>query len=137
MRTTSIPFHSTNWVMKSIEMFSHGSFGINRGLFNLFFVYGLCALALNTSAPKMLYIMLQFKPIKFLSYGHPSSFLPTMFHHGHIMLLLPINASRTTLSRPSLWINSTSNNAKVSCHLSCFDETFGYVSKYHKEMLSM
>ncbi len=48
-----------------------------------------------------------------------------------------LNASRTTLSRPGVWINSTSNNAKVSCHLSCSIETLGYVSKYHKETLSM
>ncbi len=40
MRMASIPFHSSSWVMKSMEMFSHGLFGINKGLYNpYFFLY--------------------------------------------------------------------------------------------------
>jgi hypothetical protein len=31
-RMTSIPFHLNSWVMKSMETFSRGLFGINRGL---------------------------------------------------------------------------------------------------------
>jgi hypothetical protein len=48
-----------------------------------------------------------------------------------------LSASETTLSHPGLWINSTFNNANVSCHLNYFVKALGYVSKYHKETLSM
>jgi hypothetical protein len=30
MKMISIPFHSGNWVMKSMETFSHGSLGIGK-----------------------------------------------------------------------------------------------------------
>jgi hypothetical protein len=43
-------------------------------------------------------------------------------------------ASRIKLSCPSLWINSTSSNAKVSYHLNYFVKALGWVSKYFKEM---
>jgi hypothetical protein len=43
----------------------------------------------------------------------------------------------TTLSHPNLWIISTSNNAKVLCHLSCLVEAFNWVLKYFKETLSV
>ncbi len=39
------------------------------------------------------------------------------------------------LSRLGLWINSTSNNTKVSCSFSCFNDVFGWISKYFKEIL--
>jgi hypothetical protein len=71
MKMASIPFHLNSWVMKSMETFSHGLFGISRGLCNpKKKLYGLYALALNTSVHKMLYILLHFRPIEFFSYGH-------------------------------------------------------------------
>jgi hypothetical protein len=43
-----------------------------------------------------------------------------------------LSALKTTLSCLGLWMNFTSNNAKVSCHLSYFIKAFGWVSKYFK-----
>jgi len=45
-----------------------------------------------------------------------------------------LSASGITLSCPSLWINSTSNNANVLCCLNYFVKALGWVSKYFKEM---
>ncbi len=45
-----------------------------------------------------------------------------------------LNALGIMLSCPGLWINFTSSNTKVSCHLSYFIEAFGWVSKYFKDM---
>jgi hypothetical protein len=45
-----------------------------------------------------------------------------------------LSASGITLSCPSLWINSTSSNAKVLCCLNYFVKALGWVSKYFKEM---
>jgi hypothetical protein len=62
--------------MKSMETFSHGLLGVERGLYSpyFFFVYGLCDLTFNTSAHKLLYILFHFGPIKSLSYGHSCPF---------------------------------------------------------------
>jgi hypothetical protein len=45
------------------------------------------------------------------------------------------NTSRTTLSHLNLCFNSTFSNTMVSCHLSCFVEALGCISKYFKETL--
>jgi hypothetical protein len=57
---------------------------------HFFFVYQFRVLAFNTSAHEMLYILLYFRLVESLSYGHPFSFFPTMSCHRHIMFLLPI-----------------------------------------------
>ncbi len=85
-RMASILLHLSSWVMKSMETCSHGSFKIGRVLYNPFFFYGFRALALDTSAHEMFYILFHFKPIKPFSYCHLcGSLVPC---HGHIMLFL-------------------------------------------------
>jgi hypothetical protein len=50
--------------------------------------------------------------------------------------LLELKASGTTFSFPGLCQMSTLNKANVSCHLTCFDDNFGWVAKYFKVTLS-
>lgn len=49
--------------------------------------------------------------------------------------ILPFFLGRLILQYFHLWINSTSMNAKVSCHCNCFTMAFGCVSKYFKDTL--
>jgi hypothetical protein len=62
-------FHLSNWVMNSMETHSHDSYRIGRGLYNpYFFVYGFRALAFNTGAHDMFYILFHFGLVESLSY---------------------------------------------------------------------
>jgi hypothetical protein len=55
---------------------------------HIFFINGLCVLALHTSEHEMLYILFHFRLVKSLPYGHSCSSLPMVPHHGHIMFFL-------------------------------------------------
>jgi hypothetical protein len=75
--------------MKFVEALSHGSFKINRGMYNPFLkINGLHVLALHTGAYEMFYNVFHLKLIKPFPYDHSCDSFSTMPHHGHIMLLL-------------------------------------------------
>ncbi len=48
-----------------------------------------------------------------------------------------LKASGTTFSFPGLCRMSTLKKANVSCHLTCFDDNFGWVAKYFNVTLSV
>jgi len=87
MKMASIPFHLGSYVMKSMETFSHGSFGIGRiYIAHHFLLYiDFVLWKWNTNVHKMLYILFYFGLVKFLSYNRPCGSFPTAPAHGHIM----------------------------------------------------
>jgi hypothetical protein len=90
MKMASITFHLGSWVMKSMDTLSHGSPQIGKGLYNPYFFFYIDFMLwhLAQSAHKMLYILLHFKLIKFLSHDYSYGYFTTVSHHGNIMFFL-------------------------------------------------
>jgi hypothetical protein len=105
---------------------------LSRWCFSPFFTFIIpwnnVELAGLTHLPPLSYVQNFFQPRKWLLV------LVKDFSNWNYSFLFSVVG--TMLSHLGLWINSASNNTKVSCHFSCFTKAIGWVSKYLKETLS-